>query len=267
MVEPEVYLKRASEASVRAVIEQTVHDELFGGEDQSKADTRQIERRILQRLRANPALAGFEFRSIIITVRQGDERRIQIAGEAKVEKTRIFEEEQIEQARITRAIALATRQAELERQKRELITEETQTLRYRQIASAKIDVDKRLMLLRVKAEEQDLALKLAIQSQKFELVQQLIPAQTEVLREIAKAVQMYGLLDGRRRRLEVGGFDLTAILNRNMKNLYNAVQELDQQQLPLDMPGMYYEPFPQDPPEWPPEHKGNNRPAGTTRIA
>ncbi len=210
----------AARASVRAIIETTPHDTLFGGIDASVVGADSLGDTVAAKLKANPAVRGIEILRVLITERRGDERRIQIVQTATIERTRVSSD-----------MTLVSQQMDLERQNQALVVLRAETERKRieeenkvRIQQADIEAEVMRRLIQTKWQQVQLDQAAAIYQQRHEQVLKTIDAHALVLSKAAELGQLeaFGVSSRRRPEFAVGGLEAT--LNQGLHNLQRMLQ-------------------------------------------
>jgi hypothetical protein len=228
----------AVKAGVRAVIETMEHDALIGGGSVSAIDSVALAADIAIRLADNPAIRGIKVLKILITDRQGDERRIQIAQENAVERTRVVKEQELRRQQISSEAALVSQQKDLEIKRRDLVLTKAQTERRRieeerkvRIGEAGIEAEVARQLLPTQWQQVRLGLAADTIRQRHEQTLRMIDAYSQILGDVAKLWQFEAFGVSPRRRPEAGFDGLETAVIHGLDRLNGLLQS------PMLVPG------------------------------
>jgi hypothetical protein len=231
-VDPLGELLATAQACVRAVIEGISHDELLGGVSDRAMDADAITQNIGTRLRRSSAIQGLEIVDVLITDRQGDERRMEIVQETTVEQTQLAEQHRLELQRVSNEAAVLSKQRDLEQERRahSLFEAETERMRIEeerkvQIREAEIEAQVASRLLPVRRQEVQLKLAAEMYHEHYELVAKALDAYAKILGEAAKMVPFESWGISSRRRPEFGFEGRDAALSEGLAGLRSLLSQ------------------------------------------
>jgi hypothetical protein len=150
---------------VLAQIESMSHDALTGRPDE-KAGVDEVARQIRERLRGKPSLRGLEMINVTIAQRKGDERRIKIVQDATVEKTRIAEDEKLQQRLDEARLVGLMAQKKIARRAQEVSLIEVETAR------RKMEEEERLKIAQAELEAEAAEIRRPLEEWQAELKRQ-----------------------------------------------------------------------------------------------
>jgi len=226
----------AGKAGARAVIETTPHDQLIGG--MSKAmDADRLADRVMEKIEGS--VQGIRILSVLITERQGDERRIQIVRQTAVERTRVIEEQELKHQKLSSQAELVSDERELERKRQELVRLQAETERKRieeerqvRIREAQIEVEVSEKLLLTKWQQAQLEMATENNQQRHQQVLKLIEVYPEVFSALSQLTQLEGWGVSSRRRPEFELESIAATVGQGLRSLQSVLQP------PMQLPGM-----------------------------
>jgi hypothetical protein len=230
-VDPLGELQATAQACVRAVIESISHDELLGGVTNQAKDADAITQDIGTRLRRSSAIQGLEIVDILVTDRQGDERRMEIVQETTVEQTQLAEQHQLELQRVSNEAAVLSKQIGLEQERRAHALFEAETERMRieeerkvRIREAEIEAQVASRLLPIRRQEVQLKLAAEMYHGHYELMARALDAYAKILGEAAKVVPFENWGVSSRRRPEFGLESRDAALSEGLAGIRSLLQ-------------------------------------------
>ena len=223
MQNPIGFLQQAASSAIVHVIKSTPHDLLIGGANGSDDGHQTIDWRIRSRLQTTLRGSGMQVVNVFVGQSQGDERRLDIKRQSRVDETRISENGRILEEKM-----------DLGRKEQKLVLQQAETARLRaeeeqkiQLEQARIEASVARLLKEVREWEVRLQLIPELTKQRHEQLLENTRAHAKILSKTAQLGTMQGLPVSSRRRPEGWGIEgIEGIMTQGLMSLQGLPAEV-----------------------------------------